>query len=70
MHESNELAEDSGDDKKIRKAQNNAARKEEQLLQTKSRRQRTSPSSFTMVQSRIVRFFEVIVCRSLVFFPL
>ena len=50
-YESDELAEDSEDDKKIRKAQNKASRKKKQLLQTKNKQQRTSSSNFNTVQS-------------------
>jgi hypothetical protein len=48
------LAEDSEDDKKIRKAHDKAARNEKQLLETKSKykRQRKGSSSFTMAQNK------------------
>ncbi len=50
-YESDELAEDSEDDKKIRRAEDKAARKKKQLLQMSNKRQRMNASSFTMVRS-------------------
>ena len=41
-YESDELADDSEDDKKIRRAQDKAVRKKKQLLLSRSKRQRTS----------------------------
>ncbi|CAB4041197.1 Hypothetical predicted protein [Paramuricea clavata] len=45
-YESDVLAADSEDDKKIRKAQDKASRKKNQLLQTKKKRQRTNSYEF------------------------
>ena len=44
-YESDELADDSEDDKKIRRAQDKAVRKKKQLLLSRSKRQRTSPQN-------------------------
>jgi hypothetical protein len=69
-YESDELAEDSEDDKKIRKAQDKAARKKKQLLQTKTnKRQRTNSSSFPSALSEDRLLFRGnCVYRSLAFF--
>ena len=64
-YESDELAEDSEDDKKIRKAQDKAARKKKQLLQTRNKRQRTNYSGSTIVRPEDRQLFRgnyVVAC--------
>lgn len=56
-YESDELAENSEDDKKIRKAQDKAVRKKKQMQQARSKRQRTNPSSSTMVRPEDQQLF-------------
>ena len=55
-YESDELVENSEDDKKIRKAQDKAVRKK-QIEQARSKRQQTNPSSSTMVHPEDQQLF-------------
>ena len=56
-YQSDDLADDSEDDKRIRKAQANAARKKKQIIQASNKRQRTSNRNRNAMRNEDSQFF-------------